>query len=206
MEKKLRILAAGDLHGNIAQVELLAKKAEEENVDLVILTGDITHFDRSSENLIGPFVKKGKKVFLVPGNHESLETISLLTEIYGIKSLHGAYYILGDIALFGCGGITQRVGPVLTLTEAEVERLLERSHEKIKGSKKKIMVTHEHPAGCIIDRIIPNSGSKSIRKAVDRFQPDLVLCGHIHEAWGIEDRIGKTRIVNVGRDGTILEI
>lgn len=205
MEKKIRILAAGDLHGDTIKAEKLAQKAEDENVDLVILTGDITHFGGPAEDLIGPFVKRNKKVFLIPGNHEHVETINLLADIYDVKNLHGYYAIVGDVALFGCGGAT-KVGPILRLDEEEVKYLLGRSHKKIKDFKRKVMVTHEHPAGSIIDKLVPNSGSQGIREAIDKFKPDFVLCGHIHEAAGIEEKIGSTTLINVGGSGKIIEL
>ena len=38
---KLKILAAGDFHGDSKAAKKLAEKAEKEKVDLVILTGDL---------------------------------------------------------------------------------------------------------------------------------------------------------------------
>ena len=49
-------------------------------------------------------------------------------------------------------------------------------------------------------------GSKGVRKAIDKFHPDLLLCSHVHEAEGIEEKIGKTRVINVGKKGKIIEI
>jgi Icc-related predicted phosphoesterase len=40
-------------------------------------------------------------------------------------------------------------------------------------------------------------GSSVIRTFIEREQPDLVLCGHIHESRGV-DEIGETQIVNPG--------
>jgi Icc-related predicted phosphoesterase len=52
-------------------------------------------------------------------------------------------------------------------------------------------------------------GSRAVREFAEERQPELVLCGHVHEARSI-DRIGATRIVNPGaaRDGhyAIVEI
>ena len=48
---KLKILAAGDFHGDSSISKKLAEKAEKENVDLVILTGDITGMIET-ENLL----------------------------------------------------------------------------------------------------------------------------------------------------------
>lgn len=49
-------------------------------------------------------------------------------------------------------------------------------------------------------------GSKGIRKAINKFKPDILLSGHIHEAEGIEEKIGKTRVINIGRKGKIIEV
>ena len=49
-------------------------------------------------------------------------------------------------------------------------------------------------------------GSRSIRKAIEQFKPDILIHSHIHEAEGIEDKIGKTKIINVGRKGKIIEL
>ena len=49
-------------------------------------------------------------------------------------------------------------------------------------------------------------GSKALRKAIEYFQPDVFLQAHIHEAEGIEEKIGKTKVFNVGRRGRIIEI
>ena len=54
LEKNLKILAAGDIHGDTSLAKELANKAEKEKVDLVILCGDITSFDTSTNDLIGP--------------------------------------------------------------------------------------------------------------------------------------------------------
>ena len=40
-------------------------------------------------------------------------------------------------------------------------------------------------------------GSTALRALIEREQPDLVLCGHIHESRAI-DEIGATTVVNPG--------
>ena len=74
--KKTKILAVGDLHGDERLVRRLAEKAEKENVDLVILTGDLTFAETSTKNIVGPFVRAKKQVLLIPGNHEGVATIA----------------------------------------------------------------------------------------------------------------------------------
>ena len=67
------------------------------------------------------------------------------------------------------------------------------------------MVSHEQPSKSVIGLgIFP--GSAGVRDAVLKFQPDIHICGHIHETHGIEEMIGKTRVVNVGKKGMIFEL
>ena len=49
-------------------------------------------------------------------------------------------------------------------------------------------------------------GSSGLHKAIKEFKPDIVLCSHVHEAEGIEEKIGKTKIFNVGRHGKVFEL
>jgi len=64
-KKKLKILAAGDIHGDIGLAEKLAERAKKEKVDLVVLCGDLTLAETSTANIIGPFKKRHEKVLLI---------------------------------------------------------------------------------------------------------------------------------------------
>ncbi len=207
-KRKLKILAAGDIHGDVSLVKKLAEKADKYNVDLVILTGDITFDETSTENIIGPFLKKGRKVLIIPGNHESLATIDFLVDLYGpeVKNIHGYSIKIGDVGIFGAGGAVG-VGPKFTISEDDIFNVLKQSFEKIKNTKKKIMITHVHPSETLMEKLsvfVP--GSKAVKKAIDYFKPDIALFSHVHEAAGLEEKIGKTRLMNVGREGKIIEI
>ena len=67
------------------------------------------------------------------------------------------------------------------------------------------MVTHIHPFKSIAE-FSGFQGSKQILKAIEKFKPDLMLSGHIHEAEGLEENIGKTKVINIGKKGKIIEI
>ena len=45
----MKILAAADIHGDTGLAKKLAKRAKDEDAELVILCGDVTFFDQSSE-------------------------------------------------------------------------------------------------------------------------------------------------------------
>ena len=201
---KLKILAAGDIHGDTNQAKKLAEQAEKENIDLVILCGDLTYAETSTEGIIGPFVKKHKKVILIPGNHETVATADFLAELYGATNLHGYSIKYKDIGFFGCGGAN--IG-LFQLGEDEIFELIKKGYERIKDAKKKILVTHVHPSGSLMEKfsnIFP--GSDGVKKAIDVFKPDFLLCSHVHEAEGIEEMLGNTKVINVGKRGKIIEV
>ncbi len=200
----MKILAAGDIHGDRSLAEKLAKQAESEKVDLVILCGDLTQEEQSTEGIIGPFLKKGQRVVIIPGNHETFATADFLAELYGIKNLHGCYLKYKDLGIFGCGGAD--IG-LSKLTEDEIFYNLKKGFQGVKDLKKRIMVTHIHPEKSIIEKFSRFvAGSKSVRKAIDEFKPDILICGHVHEAEGLEEQIGNTKVINVSKSGKIIEV
>lgn len=204
MYKKTKILAVGDIHGDITLVKKLADQAEKENVDLVILCGDLTLAEKSTEQIVGPFINKNKKVLLIPGNHESLATVEFLAELYGATNLHGSHFSKDNVGFFGCSGVN--IG-IHKIPETEIYYLLYQGFTKISHLPKKVMVTHVHPTGLKMGQLSEFfEGSIGVRAALDKFKPDLVLCSHVHEAEGMEEIIGKTKIINVSRKGKILEL
>jgi len=199
----MKFLAAGDFHNDHALAMSLAKQAKRENVDAVILNGDIVE-DNQPHGIVGHFSSVNKNIFLIHGNHESAATTDFLTQKYGAHNLHEYSKMLGEIGIFGVGGAN--VG-LSVLSDKEFFDTLSRSHEYIKDAKKKIMVTHIHPSGTSMEKLSQFvQGSIGVRKAVEKFQPDILICGHVHEAEGIEEMIGKTKVINVGRKGKIIEL
>ncbi len=199
----MKILALSDVHGDRTFMREMAEKGAKENVDLVILAGDILDQDEWIPGLISPFKEKGLEVAVLPGNHEGMAEIHSWVEKYKAKNLHGYSLKIGNIGIFGCGyadiGTHQ-------LNEQEFFETLQKAHEPIKDMKKKLMVTHVQPSDCLIGLRMKGWGSTGVRKAMEQFAPDVHICGHIHETHGIEEVIGKTRVVNVGKTGKIIEL
>ena len=197
--KKLRILAVGDLHGDSRLAAKLAERAEKEHVDFVIIAGDVTS-PLETKHIIKPFKDKNKKVLLIPGNHDSFATIDFLAELYGMKNIHGYSIKYKDVGIFGAGGT-----PGFNISDKEIFNTLKKGYDALKNMKKKIMITHTHARGTKSE-FSGFEGSESIRKAIEKFQPDFLIHSHIHEAEGIEEKVGKTRVINVGRKGKIIEL
>ena len=197
----MKILALSDLHGDKHLAREMAERAFQEQVDLVVLAGDLVDSENSVEGIVGPFRAKGLEVGVLPGNHEGMAEIGFLVEKYGAKNLHGYTFKKGDVGIFGCG--YSNIG-IHQLNEEDVFKTLKKAHDSLEGIKKKIMITHTHPENSIIGLgMFPGSGG--IRKAINTFNPEIHICGHVHESEGIEEKIGSTRVINVGRKGKIFE-
>ncbi len=78
--------------------------------------------------------------------------------------------------------------------------------KKENKQKKVIFVSHNAPYNTKLDKISMSAhkavrgkhyGSKMVRRVIEKYQPVLAVCGHIHEGFG-KDKIGKTVCVNTG--------
>jgi len=198
----MKILAVSDFHGDQIRAKEMAETAAKEQVDLVLIAGDLVNHEGNVEGIVGPFKAKGLEVGVIPGNHEGMAEIGFLVDHYGAKNLHGYVFKKGDVGIFGCGygncGRHQLQG-------SDVFNTLKKGHEALTDVKKKIMLTHMHPEDSILSLgLFP--GCEGVRKAIEEFKPDIHICGHMHESEGLEDTIGKTRVINVGKKGKIFEL
>lgn len=200
-----RLLVMGDLHGDSSSAKRLARRAVNENVNLVVLCGDIVNSRVESSGLLKPFADAGKKLVLIPGNHDVFGAADFLAEIYGAKNIHGYSIAYNDIGLFGCSGVN--VGPN-ALPEREIFETLKKGFERIKGLSKRVMVTHVFPSDSLMERLSHKSlpGSSGVRRAVEELKPDVLFCSHAHESEGVEEKIGRTRVISVGREGKVINL
>ena len=132
------------------------------------------------------------------------EVVPYLWEEAGLLMLHRSSFCLGDVGFLGMGGMVARDPRRLEDParyyhhDSEVYEILAAAYQDISNARIKIVVVHQPPRGAQ-DTLYNEESSRSVslRCFVEEYQPDLLLCGHIHEARG-ECFIGPTRIVNVG--------
>ena len=146
------------------------------------------------------------RVIILPGNHETFATVEFLAKQYapGVYNLHGRSILLYDeIGIFGCG--SANIG-LFEMGDKEVKSTLKKAFEPIKGAKRKILITHAPPYGTKLDALWAHVGSKGVRDIIEETKPDLCLCGHIHETFGMHQKVGRTEVINVGPKGVIVNI
>jgi len=200
----MKFFAASDIHGDKDLVSKLVKQSAK--ASLVVIAGDLTWAEADLSGIIGPFKAAGKKVIMIPGNHETDASVDFLQEMYkpGVYNLHGKSIIIEGVGFFGCG--SSNIG-LFQLTEDEVYDTLMKAFKKIKACKKKVLITHTPPYNTLVDNLgWISAGSKAVRDVIEMVQPDLCVCGHLHETEGLSDVIGRTRVINVGHKGKLLEI
>jgi Icc-related predicted phosphoesterase len=171
-------------------------------IDLVLLGGDITHFAGIdvARTLIEKIQEAGPRVLAVCGNCDRPEIEGYLEQI-GVALDRRAQVIAGTV-FAGLSAGLPFVGCPYERTEKEFAAAGGKARaaaEEIWAPGPTILLAHQPPYGTKCDRVlkIRHVGSRAIRELVEDWQPDLVLCGHIHESAGT-DLIGKTRIINPG--------
>ncbi|NCN86559.1 hypothetical protein GW932_01895 [archaeon] len=197
----MKILAISDTHGDSNLVKKIGEIAKKEKVDLILHAGDVTWFGEETKGIIKPLTDKGE-VLIVHGNHEDIETINHLSEVYPtLKNLHKTGIERNEIGFFGSG--TTDWG-----FKEDSENLfneLKEAHSKIKHLKKKIMISHSPPTGSVLE-LMGFPGSYGVTKAIKKFKPDFVICGHIHEGGGLIEEIEGSKVINASRVPIIFEI
>jgi len=193
----MRLLAFSDLHRDLDRAASLARRSDE--VDVVIGAGDFASVHRGLDETIDALSAIETPTLLVPGNNETDEALRAASEGWRAATiLHGEGVELDGRSFFGLGAGVP-VTPwdwSFDLTEDEAEAKLTSCPE---GA---VMVLHSPPRG----HVDKGLGSEAILKAVERKRPPLAVCGHIHECWGRESAAGATRVLNLGPDGTLIEI
>ncbi len=197
----MTILAFTDIHGAYDTVSATLER--ESQVDGIIIGGDLTTHGSVDDvrNAIMRFQKSGKPIFAVAGNMDPRDADRSLDQLS--VSVNSKGIIFGEMGVFGVSGSPPT--PMHTpyeISEEEIAQRAEQGWKDVAAARWKIFVPHAPPNNTRLDKIVigKHVGSTAVRSFIDRRQPDVVICGHIHEARGI-DTLGKTQMVNCGQAG-----
>lgn len=199
----MKILAFSDLHRDLETAENLVGKASE--ADLVVGAGDFASVHEGLDETIGALAGIETETVLVPGNNETADELrdSVGRLWPAARVLHGEQAEVDGTTVFGLGGGIP-VTPwewSFDLDEGQAAELLEALPDD------GLLVVHSPPKGhCDRSAGQEHLGSTAILEAIERSQPRLAVCGHIHEAWGERSTIGRTEVANLGPDGTWFEL
>jgi len=207
----MRLLFVADLHYSLKQFDWLLAHADK--YDVMVIGGDLLDMGSALnadvqiaivEKYLGLLQQK-TRLAVSSGNHDgdsrNMADESVADWLQGMRGegLHvdGDSIDLGDTRITICPWWDGEVA------RGEVEMLLERDAAQVKG--RWLWIYHAPPEGSRTSwtgqKFI---GDEFLRQWIDRFQPDIVLSGHIHNSPFYEqgswiDRIGRTWVFNPGR-------
>ncbi len=203
MSKILKILAFSDLHCNVDAATQIARSAPA--VDWVIGAGDFATMRRGLAKTIDVLRTIDRPTVIVPGNGESFDELQTACAGWpAVHVLHGSGVQIDGVPVFGIGGAI----PTTPFGAWSYDFSEQQAAEMLAACPPKcVLVSHSPPHG-IVDRSTSGQhlGSKSVRAVIERLQPRLVICGHIHDSWQQREMLGPTLVINAGPRGQLREL
>jgi Icc-related predicted phosphoesterase len=196
------MLAFSDLHRDLDQAGKLVEMSAD--ADLVIGAGDFASIHEGLGETIDALAAIEAPTVLVPGNNETEEALREAASGWEAATvLHGTGTTIDGIEVFGLGAGVP-VTPwdwSFDLDEGAAAAMIGDCPE---GA---VLVLHSPPQGnCDTNSGGDHFGSSALLAGIEEKRPRIAVCGHIHESWGCESRIGETPLHNLGPTGTWLEI
>lgn len=197
----MRLLVFSDIHEKKSALEQLM----DIEADYYFAAGDLATWGRGLETLAPVMRKRAERMYVLPGNHESEADIARMCDENGFHNFHGQIIQIEGYTVAGLG--YSNPTPFHTPGEYSEQELAARL-EKFAGLDPLILVCHAPPKDTKLDRAGQGQhfGSTAVREFIDKHQPVYFYCGHIHEAAGQQDTIGRTLGWNVGTRGKVLEL
>ena len=200
----MKLLAFSDIHGSKQALRKLKTFSNQNNPDIIVCAGDITNFEENIRSILIKLNSFKKPIVIIHGNHESAETFNILKKRHkNINYVHNSSFKFQNYLFIGFGG------GGFSSTDTDLKKASKKLENIIKNNKGKkiIMITHGPPYKTKLDYLDKEyTGSKTLTEFIKKNQPDLLVCGHIHENAGKQDFINKTKILNPGPKGKILNL
>lgn len=213
MSETCRWIAFGDIHDDLSLLDAIPKL---DGASGVIVTGDITFAGgiREAEKALAPIAAKTPVLLAQIGNMDKAEITGWL-ERKGWNLHRRARRLYPGITAIGVG--CSPFTPFNTPSEYPEEQLLqwmEQAYTEALGLCAEcgesgdaprgnipglVLVAHSPPHASACDRLADGTpvGSTAVREFIEKRQPAVCLCGHIHESRA-EDHIGRTHVINPG--------
>lgn len=200
----MRLVAISDTH--TAHNSLVIPEC-----DILVCAGDVVNHDDDisvfTEWLEWFSSQNATLKLFVPGNHDQIcwdeqeKCKDLCEKAYVQMIVNESIELLGY--RFWCSPYTPKYGPYqFMLPRDQMHFVWDNCHESTD-----IVVTHGPPRGILdLTSKMEHAGCLSLREMLQRVQPFLFICGHIHEGAGIAE-LGNITCVNATnyqvRDGKI---
>ncbi len=198
----MKLLVFADSHGWFETLDAIKRLALAEDVDLLLCVGDVTTFGKNQRTILQKINEIGKPVLMIHGNHEQEELLAHDCDDFdNITFLHKGAFRKGKYIFFGFGG------GGFSEHEPAFERLSKHFKKEIRNDDIVVLMTHAPPLNTKLDDLNGKRvGVKDFRKFIEDAGVSLAVSGHIHEKFGVEDKIGNCIVVNPGPNGRVYEL
>jgi len=198
----LKLCLFSDIHCRFEFVKEVLKTP----ADFYVAAGDLSRLGECLEKVAGAFRPLEGRLAVIPGNNESAMSVKEVCEENSYIFLHGTWLMQGTWTIAGLGYSLPGLDFPGEMPEEGFEKML-RPFENIKG--KMILVCHSPAAGTIQDspgRPDLHLGSESIRRFIEKRQPEYFFSGHVHQRAGSTDNIGRTVCTGLGPEPYVIEV
>lgn len=205
----MELIVFGDIHMTTSEALTIPDIKEAK---VLVLNGDLTNYGsiEHAKQVLDDILRLNKNVIAQFGNLDRPE-INEYLENLGMN-LHGqARLVDSRVCLVGLGGSNPT--PFHTPSEFNENQIMSIGDEafaqaveftdlarKLHGTKIPVLfISHAPPFNTAIDKLHNGRsvGSHSIRRLIEKYRPDAVVCGHIHEAKG-HDTLDDIPLYNPG--------
>lgn len=192
----MKIVATSDTHFPLDKEELFP------DGDVLVIAGDVLYAGNIREwypfleSLGNPWIQKYKHKLFVPGNHD------LFFQHYAGPCLgemrdKGFFCLTPTRPRTDINGVSFGGSPYVTglpnWAYNTDEGALWRYLDSI--GRVDVMITHAPPRGVLDSDGKGSYGTKAMRTYLSKFQPEILICGHVHEEYGTRV-IGRTHVYN----------
>ena len=198
----MKLLAFTDIHADMNLLRKLVKRAQKNDIDVVVCAGDFSIFENHAGAVLKEMNKMGKPIVIIPGNHETPQRLEHWCNHHkNFKFVHKGMWRFEEFVFVGWGT------DGFSLRNTEMRKTAREWQKQLKKDDKIVMVTHQPPHGTKLDDLDgQHVGNIDIRNAIERIKPKLYICGHLHENAGKMAKLGVTTMVNPGWAGKVIEI
>lgn len=188
----------GDIHERISAVERIDDIGR---ADGVFLSGDLTNLGtrERAAGIVDAVAAMNPRVLAQIGNMDTQAVDRVLTE-RGLNAHNRVTDLGGGVCLAAVG--YSMPTPFGTPSEVDEAQICQWAHDALEGAgafAHVILMIHTPPRGEVVDRLPSGAhvGSPGVRALIEKYQPAVVVTGHIHEGVG-EERIGRSHVLNPG--------
>lgn len=194
----LKLIATSDTHFPITKAEMFPAG------DILVIAGDVLYAGNINEwypfleSLALPHIQQYKHKLFVPGNHDIFfqhyagPCMQEMRKL-GVHCLTptGPTTEIEGVRFGGCPFVTNLPNWAYNSDEDSIWGYLE-SLRRVD-----VMISHSPPRGVLDSDGRGNYGTGAMRKYLAHYEPEVLICGHVHEQGGLQTVVGRTHVYNV---------